>query len=482
MRTLWVTRIPRDSYLPSHMPSFRLVAMIVGSALFMEQLDASVLSTALPAMGRSFHVPALAMSVALTSYLLSLAVFIPASGRLADRYGARIVFRAAIGLFTAGSILCGQADSLLFIVGARILQGVGGAMMVPVGRLVLLRTTEKSQLVSAMSWLLIPALVGPIAGPPVGGFFVTYLNWRWIFYINVPIGALGMLLATLYIPDVREEARSRFDLLGLLLSGTTLACLTFGLEMGSRGVTSPLGTLAIVAVGVASGYAYLRHARCYPEPILDLTLMRYTTFRLSVLGGALTRVTAGAMPFLLPMMMQLGFGMSAAQSGLITFTGAAGAMAMKVTATPLLRRFGFRSTLIWNGVLSTASLACCAAFRPDWPLAAIYAVLLIGGFFTSLMFTAYNTIAYDEIPRARMSAATSFYATFQQLMLSLGIAISAAALSASRHVTGHATPALVDFSAAFLTVALISFCASPVCALLPRDAGDQMSGHRTVAT
>ncbi len=461
------------------MANFRLVAMIVGSALFMEQLDASVLATALPAMGRSFHVPALSMSVALTSYLLSLAVFIPASGRAADRFGARTVFRAAIGLFTLGSILCAQADSLGFLVGARILQGLGGAMMVPVGRLALLRSTEKSQLVSAMSWVLIPALIGPIAGPPVGGFFVTYLNWRWIFYINVPIGVLGMVLATLFIPDVREATRERFDALGLLLSGVTLACLTFGLELGGRGVISPAETLAVVVLGVVAGAAYLRHAKRCPAPILDLSLMRYATFRLSVLGGSLTRIVAGASPFLLPLMMQLGFGMSAAQSGLITFAGAAGAMGMKLTAGPVLRRFGFRATLIWTGALSAGSAACCAAFRPDWPLAAIYAVLLLGGFFTSLMFTAYNTIAYDEIPRARMSAATSFYATFQQLMLSLGIAVAAAVLSASRHVTGHATPGLIDFSAAFLTVAFISLCASPICALLPQDAGDQMSGHRT---
>ncbi len=461
--------------------SFRTTALIVGSALFMEQLDASVLATALPAMGRSFHVQALAMSVALTSYLLSLAVFIPASGRFADRFGARTVFRAAIGLFTLGSILCGQADSLGFLVAARILQGIGGAMMVPVGRLVLLRTTEKSQLVGAMSWLLVPALVGPIAGPPVGGLFVTYLSWRWIFYINVPIGALGMLLASLYIPDVREDGPVRFDLTGLALSGASLACLTFGLEMGSRGVTSPLATAGIIVLGVAAGASYLRHARRHPEPILDVTLMRLPTFRLSVLGGALTRITTGAMPFLLPMMLQLDFGLSAAASGLTTFVTAIGAMLMKFTAQPLLRRFGFRNTLVWNGVLSTGTLALCAAFRPSWSIGGIDAVLLLGGFFQSMQFTAYNTIAYDEVPRARMSAATSFYATFQQLMLSLGIAISAAVLSASRQLTGHAVPGLVDFSAAFLSVALISFLSSPVCAKLPRDAGEQMSGHRTTA-
>jgi EmrB/QacA subfamily drug resistance transporter len=461
--------------------NFRTTALIIGSALFMEQLDGTILTTALPAMARSFGVDPLHMSVALTSYLLSLAVFIPASGRMADRFGARTVFRGAIGLFTLGSVLSAWADSLSFLVLARLLQGLGGAMMVPVGRLVLLRTVAKSDLVAAMSWLLVPALLGPVLGPPVGGFIVTYFSWRWIFYINLPFGLICMALASRYIADLREPTPGQFDLRGLFLSGISLACLTFGLESASRGTGSLQATAAILATGLVFSALYIRHARRTPEPILDLRLMRIQTFRLSVLGGALTRITAGAVPFLLPMMMQIGFGLSAAQSGTITFMAAAGAMVMKASAGLALRRFGYRDTLIWNGALASCSIALCAAFRPSWPMAAIYAVLLIGGLFQSLQFTAYNTIAYADVPRARMSAATSFYTTFQQLMLSLGICVGATALSAAMAMSGHGQARLTDFSAAFLVVTTISLLASPVCAHLPRNAGDEISGHGQAA-
>jgi EmrB/QacA subfamily drug resistance transporter len=415
----------------------RLTALIVASALFMEQLDGTVLATALPTMARSFDVDPLHMNVALTAYLLSLAVFIPASGKAADRFGSRTVFRAAIALFTVGSILCAQAPSLAFLVGARILQGIGGAMMVPVGRLVLLRSVSKADLVAAMAWLMIPATIGPILGPPVGGFIVSYLDWRWIFYINVPIGLLGIVLVTLFIEEVREPGRISLDLIGLLFSGIGLSCLIFGLEMASRGVGSHWLTGGMVAVGIVSGVLYVRHARSHPQPVLDLRLMRIPTFRLSVMCGTLSRIAVGALPFLLPMMLQLGFGMSAARSGLVTFVSSVGSLLMRTVAPKLLRQMGFRNVLIWIGLVATLLLAACAGFRPSWPIYLIYAVLLIGGFFQSLQFIAYNTIAYADVPRAQMSAATSFYTTFQQLSLTLGIATSAGVLSASIAVRGH---------------------------------------------
>ena len=457
--------------------SVRFTALVVASAMFMEQLDGTVLATALPTMARSFHVDPLQMNVALTAYLLSLAVFIPASGKVADRFGTRTVFRAAIALFTLGSILCGLSDGLMELVAARVLQGIGGAMMVPVGRLVILRSVERSELVTAMTWLMVPAMIGPVLGPPVGGFIVTALNWRWIFYINVPVGVLGMVLATLYIRDIKEEGRIDFDGWGLLLSGISLSCLMFGLELASRGAVSVPLTVAIVGAGLVSGWLYLRHSRRYPNPVLDFSLMKVPTFGLSVIGGGLTRIAAGSVPFLLPMMLQLGFGMSALQSGLITFASSAGSMLMKSAAKPVLRRWGFRNVMMWNGLTSTIFLGAIACFRPSWPTVMIYVVLLTGGFFQSLQFTAYNTIAYADIDRARMSSATSFYTTFQQLMLTLGICTAAAALAASLAITGHTHPLLSDFSAAFAVVALVSLAASPTCARLPRDAGEELSGH-----
>lgn len=430
-------------------------------------------------MARTFAVDPLHMNIALTAYLLSLAVFIPVSGKLADRFGARDVFRAAIALFTLGSILCGQANSLPFLVCARILQGIGGAMMVPVGRLVLLRTVAKADLVSAMAWLLVPATIGPILGPPVGGLIVTYLSWRWIFYINVPIGIIGIFLATIFIEDVYDPGTGSLDIPGWLLSGVSLACLMFGLEMLSRRAGSGAIAEVILGLGLASGGLYLLYARRHPDPVLDFRLLRIPTFGLSAMGGSLSRISAGAIPFLLPMMLQLGFGMTAAQSGLVTFASAAGSLLMRTGATFLLRRFGFRRTMIWNGLIAGCFLMVYAAFRPSWPIVAIYVVLVAGGFFQSLQFIAYNTIAYADIPPARMSSATSFYTAFQQFTLTLGICCSAGVLAVSMAIRGDHHAQLADFSAAFVVVALVSLLASPACACLPENAGDEMSGHRT---
>src|SRR4051794_38371144 len=401
----------------------RMVALIVASAMFMDGVDSTVLAVALPTMAHSFGADPLHMNVALTSYLLSLAVFIPVSGKVADRFGSRTVFRAAIALFTAGAVLCSLANTLPLLVASRMVQGVGGAMMVPVGRLVLLRTVSKAELVRAMSWLMIPASIGPIMGPPIGGFIVTYLSWQWIFYINVPIGLLGMAMASRYIEELRAPEPGRFDLVGFALTGTALSTLIFGLEFGSRGVGSGRLTAGLLATGTLAALLYWRHARTQPRPILDFQLMRLPTFRISVLSGTLSRIAVGATPFLLPMMLQLGFGMSAARSGSITLASSVGSLAMRSIAPALLRRIGFRNTLVWVGALSTCILAVSAAFRPWWPVPVIFGILMFGGFVQSLQFMAYNTIAYADVPRSQMSSATSFYTTFQQLSLSLGIGI-----------------------------------------------------------
>ena len=455
---------------------FRTIAMIVGTAMFMEGLDGTVLATGLPGMARDLGASATAMSIALTSYLISLAILIPASGRVADRYGARGVFRAAILIFTFGSIFCAQAPTLPLLVLARFLQGIGGAMMVPVGRLVLFRSIEKRQMVSAMSWVLVPALIGPIIGPPFGGFLVTYLNWRWIFYINVPIGLLGTMLVSLYIPEIPGRQNRSFDLPGLTLSGLSLGSLLFGFELTSHPGDLALA-LGLLALGVASGAAYITYARKVADPILDLRLMRVPSFGTSMIAGSLTRITQGAQPFLLPLMLQLGFGFTALQSGIMTLGTALGAFAMKAAAPRILRRFGFRDSLIVNGLIATFGYATCALFRPGWPFPAIFAVLVLCGFFMSFQFTAYNTVAYDEITPDQLSSATSFYATFQQLMLSMGICTAAAGLQGAMLLHGHAVPALQDFSFAFVVVTTISLFAMIWNRRFTHEAGVEFSGH-----
>ena len=453
----------------------RLVAVIVACALFMQNLDGTVISTALPAMARAFHADPVHMNVALTAYLFSISVFIPASGWMADRFGTRNVFRIAIAVFTLGSVLCGRADSLGFLVAARILQGAGGAMMLPVGRLVLLRSVPKDKLIGAMAWVTMPALVGPVIGPPIGGFIVTYLSWNWIFDINVPIGIAGFAMVSLFIRDMREPDPGPFDLTGLLLSGLALAGFMAVLELAGRNLLPPAYVTAIGVLCAASGTAYALHARRQTRPLLDFSLMRLPTFAISVLAGSLFRIGIGAVPFLLPMMLQVGFGRSAAQSGMITFASAAGAFGMKPATQWVLRRFGFRSVLALNGVASAAVLASYAAFRPGWPLAAMYAVLVAGGLMRSLQFTAYNAIAYADVPPARMSAATTLYAAMQQVSLTVGIPISAGVLQMTR--MGQAGPVTPDFALAFLVVAGISALAGPASLLLSRNAGREMSGQ-----
>jgi EmrB/QacA subfamily drug resistance transporter len=458
--------------------AWRLTAIIVACALFMQNLDSTIVSTALPAMARAFHADPVHMNVALTAYLFAVAVFVPASGWFADRFGTRRVFRAAIAVFTLGSVLCGRADSLGFLIVARILQGMGGAMMLPVGRLVLLRSVPKTQFLAAMTWVTMPALIGPVLGPPLGGFIVTYFSWRWIFDINLPIGVLGFTMVSLFIEDVREPDPGGLDVVGLILSGAALGFFMAVLETAGRGLIPAMDVLAMAGAAIAASGAYWLRARAQIRPLLDFSLLRLPTFAVSVFAGSLFRIGIGAVPFLLPLMIQIGFGRSAAQSGMITFATALGAIGMKPATTHLLRRFGFRVTLSVNGLACAALLCCCAAFRPTWPLAIIYAVLLLNGFLRSLQFTAFNTVAYADVPPARMSAATTLYSVLQQVSLTIGIPISAGVLQMARIAGHHATPQTADFSVAFIVVAAISLLASPAALLMPKSAGREMSGAR----
>jgi EmrB/QacA subfamily drug resistance transporter len=461
--------------------SYRTVALIIACALFMEHMDATILATALPTMARDFRVPVTNVSTALTAYLLALAIFIPASGRIADRLGSKTVFRAAIVVFLAGSILCGLAPSMSFLVFARFLQGIGGSMMVPIGRLVLLRSVDKADLVQAMTWLVMPGMIGPIVGPPLGGLIVTYSDWRWIFYLNIPIGLLGVVLVTKFIDQVQDEAPAPLDLVGFVLAGVSLGCLLFGFEMTSR--PGELGRAAsLVLIGLISGLAYVLHARRRLDPILDLGLLAVPTFRLAVIGGSLIRITQGALPLLLPLMLQLNFGMTAAKSGTITIASVVGAFTMRWLAPSLLKRVTFRKVLVVNGLVSSAGYAICGLFRPSWPTPVIFAVLAVNGFLMSFQFTVYNSVAYADIDKPRMSSATSFYATFQQLMLSLGVCVAAVVLQLGMQTARHATPQFGEFTLAFIVVTAISASAIVANVRFAHDAGDELRGrHRAAA-
>ncbi|WP_035715127.1 MFS transporter [Azorhizobium doebereinerae] len=459
-------------------PRHVLIPLIVACALFMEQVDSTVISTSLPAIAASLHDDPVALKLALTSYLLSLAVFIPASGWAADRFGARTVFRSAIVIFTLGSILCGLSTSLLDFVLYRIIQGMGGAMMVPVGRLVILRSVPKSELVQALAWLTIPALLGPVMGPPLGGFITTYFDWRLIFFINVPIGVLGIVLATRFIENVREEDVPPLDLHGLVLSGIGLSGLVFGLAVMGQKLVPYWAAAGITAVGIVALIFYVRHARHTPRAVLDLTLLRIPTFRAGVVGGSLFRIGVGAMPFALPLMLQLTFGLSPFASGLLTFASSAGALVMKTTAAPILRRFGFWRVLVFNSVLSAGFIAANALFTPQTPHVAIVGVLLMGGFFRSLEFTAINAISYADVSQHEMSRATSFVSVAQQVSISLGVALAGMVLEAMRSIRHETVLELADFTPAFLIVAGVSALSVFSFMRLPRDAGAELSGQK----
>ncbi len=435
-----------------------------------------MIATSLPAIAKDLHEDPISLKLALTSYLVSLAIFIPASGWAADRFGARTIFRAAILVFTSGSILCGLASTLPELVGARIVQGLGGAMMVPVGRLLLLRSVERSELVDALSFLTVPALLGPISGPPLGGFITTYFHWRWIFWINVPIGVAGMILATIFIEDIKEEASAPLDVTGFFLCGLGLAALLFGLGGIGRGLMPWEAAIVLAGFGALALTGYVVHARRATFPLLDLKLLSIKTFRASVGGGSLFRIGIGSIPFLLPLMLQAGFGMTAFQSGSVTFIASVGAMAMKATAAPILRIFGFRRVLVYNALLSAGCLGFYGFFTPSTPLVFMMAWLLFSGFARSLEFTSINAIAYAEINSAKMSAAVSFASVAQQLSLSVGVAAGAGVLQGLAHVNPELPVlALANFKWAFVAMAAVSLSAAFAFMRLPADAGSELT-------
>ncbi len=454
-----------------------LTPLVVASALFIENMDSTVIATSLPAIAVDLGVDAILLKLAFTAYLLSLAIFIPASGWAADRFGARLVFRIAIVVFTIGSIFCAFTGSFAGFIAARAVQGVGGAMMVPVGRLVILRTIPKSDLMQALSFLTIPALIGPIVGPIVGGFITTYFHWRWIFWINLPFGLLAVALATRYLPDPKAEASPPLDAKGFLLSGFGLATFIFGLTIVGRDILPNWAIAALLGLALIALGLYVRHARTTEHPIIDLNLLKVQTFRTSVAGGFLFRTGVGAVPFLLPLMLQLGFGLTPFASGSLTFAAAAGAMLLKFSAPPILKKFGFRRVLVGNALISAGFLASTALFKPSTPHLVILVILFVGGFFRSLQFTSLNAIAYADIGPDRISRATSFSSVVQQLSGSVGVALAAMALELAQWRHGGTGLETRDFALAFVFVASISALSVLSHRKLPQDAGYEISGH-----
>ena len=453
-----------------------LLPLIIACALFMENMDSTVIATSLPVIAADLHVNPISLKLALTAYLVSLAVFIPISGWMADRFGSKTVFRLAIGVFMLGSLACAFSSTLGGFVIARFMQGMGGAMMVPVGRLVLLKSVEKNQLVQAMSYLTIPALLGPVIGPPLGGAISTYFHWRWIFLINIPIGVLGIYLATRHVPQIKEHNLAPLDLGGFIMSGFGLSAMTLGLATAGEHLLTREMSITCIVAGALSLAFYVRHAITSPHPLLDFRFLRVATYRTSVVGGGLFRIGVGAMPFLLPLMLQLGFGFSAVQSGFLTCTSALAAMFMKTQAVAILRRFGFRTVLTWNAVIAAGTIGCYGLFTPATPYLLMVGVLLAGGFFRSLQFTSLNAMAYADIERERMSAASSLANVTQQLSLSLGVTIGAFILENAAAAHGRAQVAAGDFSIAFAVVAVISASSFWFNLRLHKNAGAEVSG------
>jgi EmrB/QacA subfamily drug resistance transporter len=458
------------------MPSSRLIPLIIASALFMENMDSTVIATSLPAIARELGTDPIVLKLAFTTYLLSLTVFIPVSGWMADRFGARHVFRAAIAIFTIGSIACGLAGTLGELVAARGLQGVGGAMMVPVGRIILLRSIPKSELVDALAWLTIPALIGPLVGPPVGGFITDTFGWRWIFWMNLPFGIAAIVLATALMPETHVDTVPPLDWKGFLLSGLGLSSLIFGLTVMGRDLLPGYTPTALVAFGMVLCAVYVVHARRTPMPILDLKLLRIESFRTGVVGGSLFRIGVGAVPFLLPLMFQLAYGMSALQSGLITFVAAAGAISMKFGAARMIRRFGFRTLLIANGILASTSIAIMGLLSASTPYLLAVTLLFAGGFLRSLQFTALNALSYSDVDHDQASYATALYTVAQQLSLSMGVVLAAFVLEAAQWSRAETALTPMDFTIAFAVVSVCSLAALWQFVTLSPGAGASVSG------
>jgi len=452
---------------------------IVAATFFMEYLDTTVIATALPQMAHSFGVGPNSISLGMTAYMLALAIFIPASGWVADRCGSRTVFFSAIGVFTVASILCGLSQNVAEFTAARLLQGIGGAMMVPVGRLIVVRSTEKSRMMQAISTITWPAIAAPVVGPPIGGFITTYASWRWIFLLNVPFGLAAMGVALAMVPNLRGSERRPLDVAGLLLSGTALTAILYGAELASQPAENPWVAGAIIAAGLLVGVVAFQHAKRHPHPLIDVSTLKIPTFSVTVVTGSFTRIGIGAVPYLMPLLFQVGFGLSAFKSGLLLLASALGNLGMKALTTRILQRFGFRMVSIVDVTVAGIFIIACGLLTPEVPLALVLIVVFVYGVARSMQFSTLATLAYADVAQPQMSAASTLWSAAAQMTIGLGIAFGAVSLRAAAffngETTGHAFT-LDDFRLAFLLAGVLTLLSVIGYMGLARDAGQSIGG------
>jgi EmrB/QacA subfamily drug resistance transporter len=457
-----------------------IIPVIVAMAFLMEQLDSTIITTAVPDIAANLQVTPVQMSLAVAAYVLSVAIFIPVSGWFADRFGARQVFVAALAIFTIGSALCGLAQDFPMLIAMRVLQGLGGAMMTPVGRLILLRSFPRTELMTAMTYMTLPAIMGPVIGPLLGGVLTTYLSWRWIFYVNLPFGLFGILLAMRFVKNVPETQVAKFDFAGFLMVGGGLGLLQFGLENVSHPAVPPVGVAVSVLAAVAMLLAFGLYARRATAPAIDLTLFRSRAFSVGTLAGGLCRIGMNGVPFLLPLMLQVGFGLSAITSGSITFIGSVGAVLIRSLLAPVVHRHGFRPVLVYSAIAGSATLAGFSLLGPDTPHFVVLIWVFLFGLTRSAQFMTSNTLSYSDTPDSHLSRATSLGGALQQLSVSFGVSVSAVLLALVSLQSHELTPA--RFHEVFLLTAIIPLLSVPgFLALSARDGTRAQSTAQTIA-
>lgn len=454
----------------------RSTPLILATAVFMENMDSTVIATSLAAIAADIGTDPISLKLALTAYLVALAIFIPISSWMADRFGARRVFRVAMGVFMIGSIGCAFSGSLAEFVVARFIQGMGGAMMGPVARLVLVRMTPRHQLVDAMAWLTIPGLIGPIVGPPFGGFLTTYFSWHWIFIINIPIGVLGIVLVGFALPNETRNRPRDIDGKGFVLAGLAFALFAFGCSVVSLPALPPIYGVIAAAVGIGLGYVYTRHALATEYPLLDLRLLKVRNFRISIVAGTFFRLGQGATPFLFPLMLQLAFGLTPFESGMVTFAGAVGALVAKFVANWIFAHWGFKYPLVISTGISAAGILIMGFYQPGTPIPLILAILVFTGFWQSTFWTGSNAFTFADVEDKDAGQANVMSQVWGQLMFAMGVALGGGTLEMAHRLRGGDALALSDFHTAFYVVAAVGAVATLLFLRLPKNAGHQLMG------